>query len=67
MRERDTATMEDIQMFYDQVTPHLQAALEHLKGVPYTDDMNADDPNLLNLCLSIAEIAPAESLGDINK
>ncbi|MFT4583281.1 MAG: hypothetical protein ACI915_003269 [Gammaproteobacteria bacterium] len=59
MRERDAATMGAIQMFYDQVAPYLQAALEHLKNVPYTDDMNAGDRNLLNLCLSIAEIAPA--------
>jgi hypothetical protein len=59
MRERDAATMDDIQKFYNHVTPYLQAALEHLKSVPYTDDMNAANRNLLNLCLSIAEIAPA--------
>ena len=59
MRARDSAEMCDIQAFYDAVVPRLPMALDYLQGVPYGADMPQPARKLLDLCLAIAEIAPA--------
>ena len=59
MRARDGAEMADIQALYAAVVPLLPQALAYLQGVAYGPDMQASDRNLLDLCLAIAEIAPA--------
>lgn len=59
MQARDSAEMRDIQALYDAVVPRLPMALEYLQGVSYDSDMSPADRKLLNLCLAIAEVAPA--------
>ena len=59
--KRAGSTMEDIEAFYDALLPRMDAVLEHLAATP----MEGIDPQseaLLNLTMSLAEIAPAVEL-----
>ena len=55
---RINSSMEDIDAFYDAVLPHMGDALALLHQTP-VDKMDPASENLLNLLLTMAEIAPA--------
>ena len=61
---RINSSMEDIETFYDAMLPRLGAALEHLAST----EINGMDPRsatLMNMVLSLAEVAPAvEQFGE---
>lgn len=57
--KRHRSSMEEIKSFYDAVFPKAEAALSYLNDVPYDSDMSAEDRNLMNLYLSLAEITTA--------
>ncbi len=59
MQARDSANMADIEAFYGALVPRLPAALDYLQGIAYGAEMAACARNLVDLCLSIAEIPPA--------
>lgn len=56
---RAGSTMEELDEFYNGILPHMDAVLEHLTGVEMSDDMDPGSATLLNLSLSLCEIAPA--------
>ena len=51
--------MEELDAFYNAILPHMDAVLEHLTGVEMSDDMDPGSATLLNLSMSLCEIAPA--------
>jgi hypothetical protein len=55
---RANSSMEDIQAFYDAVLPRLDAILDHLSATKL-DQMDASSEALMNLALTLAEMAPA--------
>jgi hypothetical protein len=60
-RQRRASTMEEIQMFYDAMLPRMEATLDYLNRFPL-DAMPPAAQRLLNLTLSLAEVAPAVEL-----
>lgn len=58
---RAGSTMEDIEAFYDAMLPHMDAVLEHL-GATKMDAMDPQSEALMNMALSLAEVAPAVEL-----
>lgn len=58
-RKRHSSSMEEIRAFYDAVFPKAEAALRHLNTVPYAEDMDPADRTLMQLYLSLAEVATA--------
>lgn len=58
---RSSSTMEDIEAFYDAMLPRMDAVLEHLAATKM-DAMDPQSEALMNLTLSLAEIAPAVEL-----
>jgi hypothetical protein len=60
-RKRLASTMTDIREFYDAMLACVDDALEYLNGFPL-QDMPAPERNLLNLTLSLAEVANAVEL-----
>jgi hypothetical protein len=57
-RQRHRATIEDIQRFYDAMLARMDAIMEHLNRYRL-DDLPAAERRLLDLALSLAEVAPA--------
>lgn len=55
-RKRRTSTTETLQAFYTQVRPRLEAVLEYLDRYPL-DGLSPQQTNLLNLTLSMTEVA----------
>lgn len=55
-RKRRTSTTETLQAFYAQVRPRLEAVLEYLDRYPL-DGLSPRQANLLNLTLSMTEVA----------
>lgn len=55
---RQASTMEDIRAFYTVMLEHLDAALEEVDRHPL-EDLPPAQYRLLNLCLALAEVAPA--------
>ena len=55
-RKRRTSTTETLQAFYTQVRPRLEAVLEYLDRYPL-DGLSPQQANLLNLTLSMTEVA----------
>ena len=55
---RSDTTPDDRQVFYDAMTPHIDAALAHLDATPLAEHDIADT-NLMRLCLTYAHIAQA--------
>ena len=55
-KKRRTSPACDLQNFYDVMRPHLERALAHLDSLPL-NDLPVPDRNLLNLTLSMAEVA----------
>lgn len=60
-RKRLASTMADIREFYDAMLACVDDALEYLNGFPL-EGMPAPERNLLNLTLSLAEVANAVEL-----
>ena len=60
--KRVASTMAELQAFYDALFPRLDAAVEHLDGVPYGPEMAQEDLNLLWLCCSLCTVSfPVEA------
>ncbi len=58
------STMEDIEAFYNAMLPHMDAVLEHL-GAIQLNQIDSKSAALMNMALSLAEIAPAvEQFGE---
>ena len=55
-RKRRTSTTETLRAFYTQVRPRLEAVLEYLDRYPL-DGLSPQQTNLLNLTLSMTEVA----------
>ena len=55
---RAGSSMEEIQAFYDAVLPRLEDILAHL-SVTRLDQMDSKSEALMNLSLTLAEMAPA--------
>jgi hypothetical protein len=55
---RATSTMEEIQTFYDAMLARIDGILAYLDGFPLTG-LREPETRLLNLALSLAEVAPA--------
>lgn len=55
-RKRRTSTTETLRAFYTQVRPRLEAVLEYLDRYPL-DGLSPQQANLLNLTLSMTEVA----------
>lgn len=55
---RQASTMDEINAFYSAMLPRMEAVLAYLSAYP-VDDVDADVETLLNLTLSLAEVAPA--------
>lgn len=58
-RKRHASDMREIRTFYDAAFPRAAAALQYLNSIPYDDKMDAADRNLMNLFLSLSEVATA--------
>ncbi|MGI9642611.1 MAG: hypothetical protein ACR2N9_07485 [Acidimicrobiia bacterium] len=56
---RADSPMGDIDAFYQAILPRMDAILEHLATVEMADDMDPASATLLNLALSLCEVAPA--------
>jgi len=60
-RKRRDSTIEEIRAFYNTILPRMDAIIEYLNPLPL-DNMPDDAQRLLNLTLSLAEVAPAVEL-----
>jgi hypothetical protein len=60
-RKRLASSMQEIRTFYDALLPRVDEALEYLNRFPL-DALPAAERNLLNLTLSLAEVANAVEL-----
>ena len=56
---RAGSTMGELDEFYNTMLPQMDAVLEHLTRVEMSDDMDPGSAALLNLSMSLCEIAPA--------
>lgn len=56
--KRLTSEMSEIQSLYDTLLPRMEAIMEYLNKFPF-DGMPEDARRLLDLTLSLAEVAPA--------
>ncbi len=56
--KRLNSEMSEIQSLYDTVLPRMEAIMEYLNKFPI-DDMAEEEQRLLNITLSLAEVAPA--------
>ena len=56
--KRLTSDISEIQALYDAVLPRMEAIIEFLNAFPL-ENMPADAQRLMNMTLSLAEIAPA--------
>jgi hypothetical protein len=64
--KRKSGTMEEIQAFWDTMTPYLPAVLEYLDQCP-EDELSEEGRRLFYLALATMEIAPAvENYGEPN-
>jgi hypothetical protein len=58
------ASMQDIDAFYNAMLPRMEAVLDHLANTPLVG-MSEQSEALMNMALSMAEIAPAvEQFGE---
>ena len=55
---RIASSMENIEAFYEAMLPRMDAVLDHLAATPM-DALDAQSEALMNLALSLAEVAPA--------
>ena len=60
-RKRRDSTIAEIRAFYDAILPRMDAIIDYLNQLPL-DNMPDDAQHLLNLTLSLAEVAPAVEL-----
>ena len=60
-RKRISSSMAEIQTFYDTILPRMDAIINYLDQFPL-NAMPTDAQRLLDLTLSLAEIAPAVEL-----
>jgi len=56
--KRLVSRMEDIQAFYDRMSPRLEAVMEYLNQLPI-DNMPLDAERLFHMSLSLMEVANA--------
>ena len=56
--KRLASSMEDIQEFYDSMSPRLEAVMEYLNQLPL-DNMPLDAERLFHMSLSLMEVANA--------
>jgi hypothetical protein len=58
---RLASTLAEMQLFYDAITPHAEAAIAHCSGHPL-DQLPADAENLLHLVYSMIQVSfPVEA------
>jgi len=55
--KRIRSTIEELQAFYDAAFPLLDAAREHLEGVPYDRNMSDEDKHLMWLFCALCTVS----------